>query len=195
MAGPARAFQPEGTDEDRMLVDRARRGDQEAFRSIVEKYERRLIGLVWGLVGDRADAEDVAQDAFLRAFRGLGSFRGQSSFRTWLFQIALNAARSFRQGRERRVEAGGVGPVDPETAAAAGSLEQGLIARDRLRRALEELPAEQREAVLLRDVEGFDYREIAELLGVPIGTVESRIFRGRARLKQALVAQAVSGSH
>ena len=193
MAGPARALQPEGADEDRELVERARRGDQDAFRVIVEKYERRVRGLVWGLVGDRSDAEDVAQDAFLRAFRGLSSFRGRSRFRTWLFQIALNAARTHRQTRDRSNETT-TGSGDLDSAVMSGSLEQGIIARDRLRQALAQLPGEMREAVLLRDVEGFDYREIAEMLDIPIGTVESRIFRGRARLKQALTAQTVPES-
>ncbi|MFO7302529.1 MAG: sigma-70 family RNA polymerase sigma factor [Acidobacteriota bacterium] len=191
MSGPARGFPPEDADEDRDLVDRARRGDQEAFRRIVEKYERRVRGLVWGLVGDRSDAEDVAQEAFLRAFRSLSSFGGRSSFRTWLFQIALNAARTHRQSRRSRLQPEAVDPADLERAPETGSVEQGLIARDRLRRALGQLPADMREAVLLRDVEGFEYREIAELLDIPIGTVESRIFRGRARLREALAAQTI----
>ena len=194
MAGPARALQPEGADsEDRELVERARRGDQDAFRVIVEKYERRVRGLVWGLVGDRSDAEDVAQDAFLRAFRGLSSFRGRSRFRTWLFQIALNAARTHRQTRDRSNETT-TASGELDSTVMSESLEQGIIARDRLRHALSQLPGEMREAVLLRDVEGFDYREIAEMLDIPIGTVESRIFRGRARLKQALTAQTVPES-
>ena len=193
MAGPARALQPEGADEDRELVERARRGDQDAFRLIVEKYERRVRGLVWGLVGDRSDAEDVAQDAFLRAFRGLSSFRGRSRFRTWLFQIALNAARTHRQTRDRSNETT-TASGELDSTVMSESLEQGIIARDRLRHALSQLPGEMREAVLLRDVEGFDYREIAEMLDIPIGTVESRIFRGRARLKQALTAQTVPES-
>ncbi|MCC7042414.1 MAG: sigma-70 family RNA polymerase sigma factor [Acidobacteria bacterium] len=191
MAGPARAFEAEGADSDEALVDRAKRGDQEGIRLLVEKYERRVIGLGWGLLGSRQDAEDVAQEAFLRAFRSIGSFRGQSSFRTWLFQIAINAARTYRRTREGRHEDAKGGAMDFDTTAAAGSLERAVIARDRVRRALATLPAELREAVVLRDVNGLDYREIAEALGVPMGTVESRIFRGRARLKQALDSDTV----
>jgi RNA polymerase sigma-70 factor (ECF subfamily) len=191
VAGPAKAFEAEGADSDQALVDRARQGDQESIRLLVEKYERRVIGLAWGLLGSRQDAEDVAQEAFLRAFRGIGAFRGQSSFRTWLFQIAINAARTYRRTREGRHEDARGGAMDFDATPAAGSLERAVIARDRVRRALATLPAELREAVVLRDVNGLDYREIAEALDVPMGTVESRIFRGRARLKQALDSDTV----
>jgi RNA polymerase sigma-70 factor (ECF subfamily) len=191
VAGPAKAFEAEGADSDQALVDRAKQGDQEGIRLLVERYERRVIGLGWGLLGNRQDAEDVAQEAFLRAFRSIGSFRGQSSFRTWLFQIAINAARTYRRTREGRHEDAKGGAMDFDTTAAAGSLERAVIARDRVRRALATLPSDLREAVVLRDVTGLDYREIAEALGVPMGTVESRIFRGRARLKHALDSDTV----
>lgn len=191
MAGPAKAFEAEGADSDQALVDRARQGDQESIRLLVEKYERRVIGLAWGLLGSRQDAEDVAQEAFLRAFRSIGAFRGQSSFRTWLFQIAINASRTYRRTREGRHEDAKGGAMDFDATPAAGSLERAVITRDRVRRALATLPVELREAVVLRDVNGLDYREIAEALDVPMGTVESRIFRGRARLKQALDSDTV----
>ena len=179
-------------ESDHTLVDRARRGDQEGCRLLVERYERRVIGLAYGLLGDRSDAEDVAQEAFLRAFRGLRSFRGQSAFKTWLFTIVVNTARSHRQSRERRREEASGGAVDFETTAAPESLDSQVIARDRVRQAMATLPRELREAVVLRDVQGLEYREIAEALDVPIGTVESRIFRGRARLRQALTVEPVN---
>lgn len=191
MAEPAKAFDAEGADADQVLVDRAKRGDQEGIRLLVEKYQRRVIGLAWGLLGSRPDAEDVAQEAFLRAFRNIGSFRGQSAFRTWLFQIAINAARTYRRTRDGRPEDPRGGAMEFDATPGAGSLERAVIARDRVRRALATLPADLREAVVLRDVNGLDYREIAETLGVPMGTVESRIFRGRARLKHALEANIV----
>ncbi len=190
MAGQAEAFAPEGADSDQVLVDRAKRGDQDGIRMLVERYERRVIGLAWGLLGNRSDAEDVAQEAFLRAFRSIGSFRGQSSFRTWLFQIALNAARTFRRTREGRREDTRGGAMDFDTTPGPESLERAVITRDRVRHALAALPPDLREAVVLRDVNGLDYREIAEALEIPMGTVESRIFRGRARLKRALDANA-----
>jgi RNA polymerase sigma-70 factor (ECF subfamily) len=191
VAEPAKAFDAEGADADQALVDRAKRGDQEGIRLLVEKYQRRVIGLAWGLLGNRPDAEDVAQEAFLRAFRSIGSFRGQSSFRTWLFQIAINAARTYRRTREGRPEDTRGGAMEFDATPGAGSLERAVIARDRVRRALATLPPDLREAVVLRDVNGLDYREIAAALGVPMGTVESRIFRGRARLKHALEANIV----
>lgn len=186
MAEAAEAFAFEGTDSDQELIDRARRGDQEAIRLLVERYQRRVIGLVWGLLGNRADAEDVAQDTFLRAFKALGSFRGQSAFRSWLFQIAINAARTARRTREGRHEDSAGGTMEMDATAGPDSLERAVVARDRVRRAMATLPSDLREAVILRDVNGLDYREIAQVLGIPMGTVESRIFRGRARLRQAL---------
>jgi RNA polymerase sigma-70 factor (ECF subfamily) len=191
----AEAFEAEGADSDQVLVDRARRGDEDGPRLLVEKYQRRVIGLVWGLLGNRSDAEDVAQEAFLRAFRSLQTFRGQSSFRTWLFQIAINAARTFRRTREGRHEDPGGGAHDFDKSAGPESMERSVIARDQVRRALATLPDKLREAVVLRDVDGLDYREIADTLAIPMGTVESRIFRGRARLRQALTASAPSERH
>lgn len=189
MPGPAKALEPEGADPDQALVDRARDGDQDAYRLLVERYQRQVIGLAWGLLGNRADAEDAAQDIFLRAFRGLGSFGGRSTFRTWLFRIALNAARTFRRSREGRPEDLAGGSADLDVTPGAGSLETEVIARDSVRRALAALPPDMREAIVLRDVNGLDYREIAEALAIPMGTVESRIFRGRARLREVLAGE------
>jgi len=172
-------------DEDAQLVEAIRRGDPDAFAELVRKYQHRVVGLARGLLPDRADAEDVAQEAFLRAYNGLRRFRGASQFRTWLFQIVLNTARTQRERQRARPE---VMPAEDELEAVAGNdrLEAAIVMRDRVTRALAALPAELREAVVLRDVEGFDYREIADALGVPIGTVESRIFRGRRQLRAAL---------
>lgn len=192
MTRPVPVSRPDdSSDSDHELVDRARRDDQDGFRLIVEKYQRRVIGLVWGLVGDDGDAEDVAQEAFLRAFRSLRTFRGESSFRSWLFQIALNTARTHRQTHQRRLEDAIGGTTELDLTADPRRADDRLIARDGLRRAMATLPAELREAVVLRDVNGLDYREIAAVLAVPIGTVESRIFRGRARLRLALGPQPV----
>jgi RNA polymerase sigma-70 factor (ECF subfamily) len=177
---------PIGSDPDRELVDRARQGDQDAVRCLVEKYERRLVAVAWGLVGSRSEAEDVTQDALVRAFGGLARFAGRSSFRTWLFQIVVNAARTFRQRQRRRREDYVGSSAEFEDVASAGSLEGAVLTRDAVRRALSQLPDELREAVLLRDVEGLEYREIALGLQIPIGTVESRIFRGRSRLRAIL---------
>jgi RNA polymerase sigma-70 factor (ECF subfamily) len=192
--GPDPARQPDQTDSDDALVDRARRSDQDACRLLVERYHSRVIGLVWGLVGDRASAEDVAQEAFFRAFMGLKGFKGRSSFRTWLFQIAINAARTHRQSRQKRFEVSSGGSLDLDVHTNSADEDARFLARDEVQRAMATLPAELREAVLLRDVNGLDYREIAVVLEVPIGTVESRIFRGRARLRRALAPPAGEGA-
>jgi len=186
-----------GADPDRALVDQARQGDLDAFSELVRRYQHRLVGYLRLIVNHREDAEDVAQEAFLRAYRALGRFRGQSSFKTWLYQIATNAARTSlakrpndparaRRGdrNDRHDEAESKIVADPS------DFEAGLLARDRVGHALAELPLEWREAVVLRDIEGLDYREIAELMNIPIGTVESRIFRGRQRLRQILLRSA-----
>ena len=185
-------------DEDRALVDRARLGDEDAFGDLVRKYQHRIVNFARALVAETADAEDVSQEAFLRAFRALRQFRGQSTFKTWLYQIVANTARTHAGRRRAKREVQPLdsaqgGPQDRESGAvrwasmaSAENVEGDVILRDRLDRALAALPVELRETVVLRDVEGWDYREIAAALDIPIGTVESRIFRARQRLRQLL---------
>lgn len=177
---------------DRELVARARRGDADAFSDLVRTYQHRVVNYARAMVSNEADAEDVAQDAFVRAYRGLRTFRGDSSFKTWLYRIVTNAARThLARRRDRPEQTAGDAAMSPEAfgqPATGEDLEASVVDRDRIDRALATLPVEMREAVVLRDVEGLDYREIAAALDVPIGTVESRIFRGRARLRDALLA-------
>lgn len=178
-------------DPDAATVERARHGEIEAFEDLVRRYEHRIVNYVRALVSRSADAEDVAQEVFLRAYRGLRSFRGQSSFKTWLYQIAMNTARTHLTRRGRQLE-DAVGRFDEEgsrTMATSEDLEMQVLQRDRIDRALAQLPDDQRQVIVLRDVEGFEYLEIARLLGIPIGTVESRIFRARARLRDLLRAE------
>lgn len=151
------------------------------------------MGLARSLTAGSADAEDLAQDVFVRAWRSLRGFRGDSTFRTWLHQIALNVIRSHhsRLARLRRYLAARPGDADEaldplETLADADDVEAGVVRRDAIDKALAALPEELRVAVVLRDVQGLEYREIAEVLGIPMGTVESRIFRGRQRLRPLL---------
>lgn len=180
-------------DADRDLVAAAAAGDLEAFESLVRRHQTRLVGYLRGLTHAEADAEDLAQEAFLRAYRSLKGFRGSSSFRTWLYQIATNVFRNWMEKRRNQapVNAGSIDQPAPgmdEAVEPPGEMdpEHRHVQRDSLDRALAALADDQREAVLLRDVEGFEYREIAEQLGIPLGTVESRIFRGRRRLKELL---------
>jgi RNA polymerase sigma-70 factor, ECF subfamily len=186
--------EPARQDEDQALVEAIQRGDGDAFSRLVRKYQHRVVGLARGIVADPSDAEDIAQDAFLRVYKGLAGFRGTSQFRTWLFQIVINTARSFRSRQRSRVETA-VDEQALEAAEGSDHVETAVVARDEVTRALSKLPVELREAVLLRDVEGLDYREIAELLGIPMGTVESRIFRGRQQLRMALTAGNVGPGH
>jgi RNA polymerase sigma-70 factor (ECF subfamily) len=189
---PSEVPRPTGSaDEDQALVERARHGDEAAFGALVRAYQHRVVNFARAMVGDAMDAEDVAQDAFLRAWRGLGGFRGGSSFKTWLYQIVTNTARTHRTKRQSRPDRATGDTPDAadviERLASPDNPEAEAIRRDAVDQALQALPEDWRAAVVLRDVEGLDYAEIARALAIPIGTVESRIFRGRARLR-ALVA-------
>ncbi len=180
-------------DADRGLVDAAAAGDREAFDELVRRYQAQILNLVRALTGGDMDADDLAQEAFVRAWRGLRGFRGDSAFRTWLYGLTVNVVRTHygRRKRLRRLfwtrsgEAENeADPVDRATADV--SIETALVMRNAIDRALAALPADLREAVTLRDVQGLGYREIAGVLGVPIGTVESRIFRARQKLRPLL---------
>lgn len=179
-------------DPDQPLVIRAAAGDRDAFGLLVERYQSRIYNLAMALGVRRADAEDVAQEAFVRAFQGIRRFRGDARFRTWLYQIAVNAVRSYHASPYQREAA------SPATHEDRGMTREGpatddpfvrrLADRDLIDRALAGLPPEWREAVTLRDAEGFSYREIADMTGMPLGTVESRIFRARQQLRTTLSA-------
>ena len=183
-----------GTGEsERRIIDAARRGDHQAFEALVLKYQDRIYRLIQRLVSGADVVDDLAQEVFIRAYRSLGDFKGESSLYTWLYKIALNLCRNHYRTRGRRPvheeldEAGGPGGL----AAAEGTPEDEASRREfweHLRRGLEELPAEQREAVVFCDLEGMSYEEMADVLGVPIGTVRSRIFRGRRALQGRLGA-------
>lgn len=178
-------------DEDRALVETAAAGDRDAFDALVRRHQVSIVNLAAALTGGSPDAEDLAQEVFVRAWRGLGRFRGDSSFRTWLHRVALNVIKSHfgRTARLRRLfQAPHGDSPDPDAAADPSDLERDMLRRDAIDRALGALPDDLRIAVTLRDVQGLEYREIAELTGVPVGTVESRIFRARQRLKPALAS-------
>jgi RNA polymerase sigma-70 factor (ECF subfamily) len=179
-------------DPERELVEAAAGGSREAFDELVRRYQTPILNLARALTGGGADAEDLAQDVFVRAWRSLAGFRGESTFSTWLHRVAINVIQSHRSrtSRLRRLfpwpAAGGAIDDPIESAAAPGDVERDVVLRDAIDKALATLPADLRLAVTLRDVQGLDYRAIAEVTGTPIGTVESRIFRARQRLKKEL---------
>jgi RNA polymerase sigma-70 factor (ECF subfamily) len=168
------------------LLDACRRGDREAFEEIVRITYRPAYTLAYRLVGDRQDAEDVCQEAYLRVFRGLGTFRGDARFETWLYRIVTNAALSFlrRRGRFGDLRS------EPEEAAEPSPdlpLADRTVDRDALESALQELPVGMRAVVVLKDVYGLSHQEIAEELGASEGAVKVRLHRARKRLKDRLV--------
>jgi RNA polymerase sigma-70 factor, ECF subfamily len=180
--------------DDRELLERCRRGDLSAFEPLVERYRQRVWRLAYNVLRDREDAWDAAQEAFTRAWQALGSFKGESAFYTWLFRITMNVAhdrlrqraasgRAFGTERVSEEEMGRV-IVDHETMPddAAARREQ----RDRIVQALDALPPPHRTIIMLSDLEGLSYREIAEVLDVPMGTVMSRLHNARKRLRVIL---------
>jgi RNA polymerase sigma-70 factor, ECF subfamily len=181
-------------DPDAELAKQAAAGDRDAFDLLVRRYDARIVNLARALTGGDADAEDLAQEAFIRAFRGIHRFRGESAFRTWLHTIAVNVIRTHhtRRSRWRRLfaeptDAGDDTGTEIERAAVPG-FEADVVRRDAVDRALARLPEDLRLVVTLRDVQGLDYREIADVLGVPMGTVESRLFRARQKLRPMLAS-------
>jgi RNA polymerase sigma-70 factor (ECF subfamily) len=186
--------------DDAQLVCRARAGEMQAFGLLIAKYQDRVYNLLWRMLGSRSDAEELAQETFLRALERLGQFRGASGFYTWVFRIAANLAITHRRrtGRVhfRSLSAGEEGE-DVQAEHLTASLAQqrtpapdaGLLSRERalrLARALAELDEDARLAVLLRDVEDMDYAQIARVLEIPLGTVRSRLHRARATLREKL---------
>ena len=183
-------------DADWQLVQRVQRGDKRAFGVLVEKYQRRISRLLSRMVRDPADIEDIAQEAFVKAYRALPNFRGESAFYTWLYRIAINTAKNHFAAQGRRApSAGGVNVDDPEgeeemahlaDTATPDSLYQSKQIGLAVNRAIEQLAPDLRTAIVLREIEGLSYDEIAESMGCPVGTVRSRIFRAREAIAAEL---------
>ncbi len=183
-------------DADMALVERVQSGDREAFGLLVEKYQRRLLRLVMRLVRDPAEAEDVAQDAFIKAYRALPNFRGESAFYTWLYRIGVNTAKNWLVANGRRMPT-----VSEITNEDGEGVDEGGLLRDEetpdrvlmskqigetVSAAMDGLPEDLRTAIALREIEGLSYEEIAQVMDCPIGTVRSRIFRAREVIAQRL---------
>jgi RNA polymerase sigma-70 factor (ECF subfamily) len=174
---------------DQQLVERAQRGDKHAFELLVTKYQRKLVRLLSRFIRDTSEVEDVAQEAFIKAYRALPNFRGDSAFYTWLYRIGINTAKNYlvAMGRRAPTSTG----MDAEEAEDLGESEllqdvntpeNQMMSRqvaETVNQTLEKLPEELRTAITLREMEGLSYEEIASIMSCPIGTVRSRIFRAR----------------
>jgi RNA polymerase sigma-70 factor (ECF subfamily) len=180
------------TDEE--LLAQSLDGDLSAFEVIVNRYKDRLYNFVLRFVKDKQTAEDIVQDTFLRAYRNRESFQAVAKFSTWIYTIAGNLAKSELRRRKRwRFLSVGVQNEDtgatfelPDTSATPDANTETMLAESRIQEAIARLPDRYREAVILRDIEGLDYDEISQIIGCPLGTVKSRINRGRLRLQEEL---------
>ena len=181
---------------DRQLVARAQRGDKRAFELLVEKYQRKLGRLLARFIRDPAEVEDVTQEAFIKAYRALPGFRGDSAFYTWLYRIGINTAKNYLMALGRRaptsteVEAEDAeGFEDGEQLRDINTPESLLLSKEiaqTVNATIDELPEELRTAIQLREIEGMSYEDIARIMDCPIGTVRSRIFRAREAIAERL---------
>jgi RNA polymerase sigma-70 factor (ECF subfamily) len=181
---------------DQQLVERAQRGDKRAFELLVTKYQRKLGRLLSRMVRDPAEVEDVTQEAFIKAYRALPSFRGDSAFYTWLYRIAINTAKNYLVALGRRAPTTTeFNHEDAENFEEAEALRDSSTPESELHgkqiaatvnRAMDALPEDLRKAITLREIEGLSYEEIANLMNCPIGTVRSRIFRAREAIAAEL---------
>lgn len=179
-------------DSDALLVERVQHGEKRAFDLLVLKYQGRVQAIVSRFVRDRDEIADVSQEAFIKAYRALPKFRGDSQFYTWLYRIAVNCAKNYLLSRSRRPPGSDIDMDDSEQFSGdlrLAELEnpENALARDQLAAALEAviegLPQELRSAVTLREYDGLSYEEIAEVMSCPVGTVRSRIFRAREAIE------------
>lgn len=183
------------TELDKELVMRVQQGDKSAFDLLVIKYQHRIIQLVNRYIKDPSEAQDVAQETFIKAYRALGNFRGDSAFYTWLYRIAINTAKNYLVSRNRRYSDYQVDIQDAEQVGNAPQLKametpEYLLLNDEIvtviKTAIEKLPEEMKIAIMLREFEGLSYEEIAETMECPVGTVRSRIFRAREAIDEKL---------
>lgn len=187
----------QASPSDRQLVERVQKGDKRAFDLLVLKYQHKIVAVVSRFIKDHSEVQDVTQEAFIKAYRALANFRGDSAFYTWMYRIAINTAKNHLVSRSRRPPSSDVELEDAEYYSGADLLRdndtpENQLFRDQLEVAVHEairaLPEDLRSAVTLREMEGLSYEEIAEVMGCPVGTVRSRIFRAREAIDRRVQA-------
>ena len=181
---------------DKQLVERVKRGDKRAFDLLILKYQHKIISIVGRYLGDQNDVQDVSQETFIKAYRAIPNFRGESAFYTWLYRIAVNTAKNHLVSKSRRPPNIDVDIDDgefqnnsavlrdnesPQASLATSQMEQVIF------RSIENLPSELRIAVTLREFDGLSYEEIAKIMNCPVGTVRSRIFRAREAIEKKIM--------
>lgn len=184
-----------GQISDQQLVERVQRGDKNAFNLLVLKYQSKVVSLISRYVRNQADVTDVAQEAFIKAYRALPNFRGESAFYTWLYRIAVNTAKNYLVSQGRRAPANDVDAEDAEYYEGSDALKEfaspeRLMLSEEIKKVvfetLETLPEELRMAISLRELDGMSYEDIAIIMDCPVGTVRSRIFRAREAIDKKL---------
>ena len=181
--------------DDQRLVERVQQGDKRAFDVLVLKYQHKIVKLIMRYVRDPTEALDVTQEAFIKAYRALPNFRGDSAFYTWLYRIAINTAKNYIVAMNRRPLEYDLDLQDPEQYEWNARLKdedspEGVVMREELRETVEStiasLPHELRTAIMLREIDGLSYEEIAQAMECPVGTVRSRIFRAREAIDKSI---------
>ena len=180
---------------DQLLVERVQKGDKGAFDLLIQKYQHRIVSLVSRYVSDPSEAQDVAQEAFIKAYRAIGRFRGDSAFYTWLYRIGINTAKNWIVAKNRRPPSSDIDAVDAEQYNMSSRLKETSTPENELLReeiettvydTIANLPEDLRTAIMLREMDGMSYEEIATTMECPIGTVRSRIFRAREAIDEKL---------
>ena len=198
-AGPVQTRGVQGrvseTNVDQLLVERVQKGDKRAFDLLIQKYQHRIVSLVSRYVSDSSEAQDVAQEAFIKAYRAIGRFRGDSAFYTWLYRIAINTAKNWIVAKNRRppssdIDAADAEQYDMDSRLKERSTPENELMREEIERTVYDtialLPEDLRTAIMLREMDGMSYEEIATTMECPIGTVRSRIFRAREAIDEKL---------
>lgn len=199
IGGPVQTIGVQGevseANVDQLLVERVQKGDKRAFDLLIQKYQHRIVSLVSRYVSDPTEAQDVAQEAFIKAYRAVKRFRGESAFYTWLYRIAINTAKNWIVAKNRRPPSSDIDAVEAEQYAISDRLKETSTPESELLReeiektvfdTIARLPDDLRTAIILREMDGMSYEEIAVTMECPIGTVRSRIFRAREAIDEKL---------